>query len=366
MIPVVSLSQSSDSSLAPHITSFWKNASFGSRFYYGSYLTTKDKAEYIRDSYASYGELYLQFQTNGHKDWEKLHRYPQWGVGLMYGNTGSRQYMGNMTALYAYLNLPVIRAGNYNANFLVGTGPGIISKPFDINSNPKNTLIGTRLNAFINLGFQNELRLSKHVFLNAGLNFLHLSNGGTTLPNLGINTPSITAGLRYAFNKPDTSDIVSLAHYYKKFIFKIFTSVSLKQAPWIGGNYYLINVLQPEITYHLNPKYSYGLGMMFTYNRSLDFFPLENPSYEKRGQKKLQIGTYATYEHFFGRLSVPLQLGVYVYNRAKARVLFQQFGLRYRLKSEYSTAINNLSAELLLKSHMGQADFIHIGFGYTF
>jgi len=366
LIPAVCLSQSSSDSSLPTKSGFWNNASIGSRFYYGSYLTTKAKAEYIRDSYASYGELYLQFQTKGHNDWEKLHRYPQWGIGLMYGNTGSRQYMGRMTALYAYLNLPVIRRRIYNANFLVGTGPGLISKPFDINSNPKNTLIGTKLNAFINLGFQNEFRLSKNVYLNAGLNFLHLSNGGTTLPNLGINTPCLTAGIKYAFSKPDTSDIVSTVHYYKRLTFKVFTSVSLKQAPWIGGNHYLINVLQPEVTYRLKPKYSYGIGMMFTYNRSLDFFPLENPSYEKRGQKKLQIGTYAAYEHFFGRLSVPLQLGVYVYNKAKSPLLFQQFGLRYRLQDKYSSVLNNLSAELLLKSHMGQADFIHIGLGYTF
>jgi len=296
-----------------------------------------------------------------------VNRYPQWGIGLMYGNTGSRQYMGNMTALYAYLNLPIIRAGNYNANFLVGTGPGIISRPFDILSNPKNTLIGTRLNAFINLGFQNELRLSKHVFLNAGLNFLHLSNGGTTLPNLGINTPCVTAGLRYAFDKPDTADIIPNPGYYqKRILIKVFSSVSLKQAPWIGGNHYLINVLQPEVTYLRKRKNSIGIGMMFTYNRSLDFFPLENPSYEKKGQKKLQIGTYGTYELLFGRLSVPLQLGVYVYNKAKSPLLFQQFGLRYRLQDKYSSVINNLSAELLLKSHMGQADFIHIGIGYTF
>ena len=356
LVPVVSLSQSTSSSQS---SGFWKNASIGSRFYYGSFLTTKAKAEYIRDSYSSYGELYFQLQTNGKSDWEANHRYPQWGFSIIYGNTGSRQYIGHMTALYAYLNLPVIKSHNYTGSILVGTGPGWVSKPFDINTNPKNTLIGTKLNAYINLAFHNEIMISKRLALNAGLNFMHLSNGGTTLPNLGVNTPCVFAGIRYGFGQPAREEKTIKDDFRKSIRYQFFTSMSLKQAPWIGGNYYAINVLQSEAVYRVKRNYSYGLGMMFTYNRSLDFFPLENPSYEKRGQKKLQMGTYASYEHFFGRLSVPLQLGVYVYNRAKSPFLFQQFGLRYGFSK-------HLSGELLLKSHMGQADFIHTGIGYIF
>lgn len=358
LIPVVSLSQSSGSSSSPK-PGFWRNVSIGSRFHFGSYLITKSKAEYIKDSYSSYGEVFFQFQTKGKSDWEISHGYPQWGISFLYGNTGSRQYIGRMSSVYVWLNLPVIKSNRYTGSILAGTGPGWVSKPFDINTNPKNTLIGTRLNAFIHFAFQNEIMLSKRFGLGAGLNFLHLSNGGTTLPNLGINTPSIFAGMRYGFGEPMKVERTVKSDFKKSFRYQAFTSMSLKQAPWIGGNYYAINVLQAEASYRIKRNYSLGLGAMFTYNRSLDFFPLENPSYEKRGQKKLQIGSYGSYEHFFGRLSVPVQLGVYIYNRAKSPFLFQQFGLRYGFT-------RHLSAELLLKSHMGQADFIHTGIGYIF
>ena len=359
LIPVVSLSQSPDSSYSSHRSGFWQNASIGSRFHFGSYLVTKAKAEYIKDSYSSYGELYLQFQTKGKSDWEISHHYPQWGISFLYGNTGSRQYIGRMSSVYVWLNLPVIHSKRYTGSILAGTGPGWVTKPFDINTNPKNTLIGTKLNAFIHLAFINEIMVSKRIGLSAGLNFLHLSNGGTTLPNLGINTPAVFAGIRYALGEPIKEQRQVKSDFKKSFRYQVFTSMSLKQAPWIGGNHYAINVLQGEAGYRLKRNYSLGLGAMFTYNRSLDFFPLENPSYEKRGQNKLQIGTYGSYEHFFGRLSVPLQLGFYVSNRAKSPFLFQQFGLRYGFSK-------HLSAELLLKSHMGQADFIHTGIGYIF
>ncbi|MEO5564079.1 MAG: acyloxyacyl hydrolase [Chitinophagaceae bacterium] len=352
LLPAVCLSQSQKKS-------FLKNTSIGSRFYYGSYLITKSKAEYIKDSYASFGEIFFQQQTKGNKDWQVSHQYPQWGVSFLHGNPGSRKYIGHLNALYAYLNLPLISRRKYTASFLLGGGPGFISKPFDINTNPKNTLIGTRLNAYINMVLQNEVKISNRFFLQAGLNFMHLSNGGTTLPNLGLNTPGIFAGIRYAFDEPVKEEKIVKDSFSRKMNYQIFTTIGLKQAPWIGGNYYTINALQAEASLRVSRNYSYGLGMILFYNRALDFFPLENPSYEKRGQKKLQAGVYGSYEHFFGKLSVPLQLGVYVYNKAKSPLLFQQFGLRYALSKHIST-------ELLLKLHTGQADFIHTGIGYNF
>jgi hypothetical protein len=354
LLPMICLAQDQS---RPDKSSFFKNLSVGSKFYYGSFLTTKTKAEYIRDSYASFGEIFIQSQTDGSKDWQLSHRYPQWGVSFLFGNTGSRQYIGRLNALYAYVNLPLVVSRNYNGSFLLGAGPGWISKPFDINTNPKNTLIGTRLNAFINLGLQNEIRLSKHFFLTGGLSFLHLSNGGTTLPNLGLNTPCFSVGARYAFAEPVKQERTP-EQFIKKMEYYVYTSVGLKQAPWTGGNHYLINNIQLEAAKRVKRNYSYGLGLQLSYNRSLDYFPLENPDREKRGRKKLQAGVYVSYEHFLGKLSLPLQLGAYVYNKAMSPVLFQQFGLRYQCTKHIST-------EVLLKSHMGQADFIHLGIGYN-
>src|SRR5205085_11902939 len=119
IIPVASLSQTPSLSSQSSQSGFWKNASIGSRFHFGSYLTTKAKAEYIKDSYSSYGEIYLQFQTKGKSDWEISHRYPQWGISFLYGNTGSRQYIGNMSSVYAWFNLPVIKSHRYTGSILV-------------------------------------------------------------------------------------------------------------------------------------------------------------------------------------------------------------------------------------------------------
>jgi hypothetical protein len=339
--------------------SFLKNTSVGSRFYYGSYLTTKAKAEYIRDSYSYYGEVFIQHQTDGSEDWQKSHRLPKWGIAFLYGNSGSKQYIGRVTALYAYMNVPLIKTKRYTGSFLLGTGPCWVTKPYDIHLNPKNTLIGTHLNAFISTQLQNEIALSDRLFLNAGISFIHFSNGGTTLPNLGLNIPSLFAGIRYAFNKPTIIHKEYNKVFSRSTDFKVFTTISLKQAPSVGGNHYAINTLQVEAARRLTRNYSLGGGVHFFYNRSLSYFPLENPLVDKRYGKKFQIATYASYEHFFGKLSLPIQAGVYIYNNHKSPLVYQQVGLRYAFSRHWS-------AELFLKSELGKADFMHTGIGYIF
>lgn len=338
--------------------SFFKNSSVGVRAYVGSFLTTQPKAVYVRDSYASFGEIYFQQQTTGKKDWQVTHRYPQWGLSFLYGNTGSKEYIGKMSSVYGYVNIPFVQSKRYSGNIKLGAGPGWVTKPFDINTNPKNTLIGTTLNVFINMSLINEFKLSNRVYLDAGIGFMHLSNGGTTLPNLGLNTPNIFGGLRYSFSEPVIEKRTMPDDFEKKMVYKVYTTIAFKMAPWVGGEYYLINTVQGEAMRRIGRNHGISAGVMFFYDRTLQYFPMESPN-EVEERKKLQIGLYGGYEHFLGKLSLPVQIGFYAYNKDKSLFTFTQFGLRYQFTPHFS-------GELLLKSHGGQADFIHTGIGYTF
>jgi hypothetical protein len=103
---------------------------------------------------------------------------------------------------------------------------------------------------------------------------MHLSNGGTNLPNLGLNTPGVMAGLRYAIDEPVITKNKPAGKYIKKNNYIVYTTVALKQAPWIGGNHYFINNFQAEFTRRVSHNYSFGAGVLISYNRSLDYFPL--------------------------------------------------------------------------------------------
>ncbi len=334
------------------------NNSFGARFLLGSYLTMQAKAEYLRDSYSSFTEIYWQKKTNGNKDWQIAHNYPSWGISFITGNTGSRKYIGRLYAVQPYFQFPLYQSSVYRGHLKLGGGAGWITKPYDLNNNPKNTLIGTHLNAFLQASLQNEFIINRHLSFDAGIGLIHLSNGSTTLPNLGLNMPLISAGIRYT---PTTELIIKKKLPDTSFPginFSIGTSLSIKQAPWVGGKHYLINSLHGEAIKRVNSKSGYGGGLILFYNRSIKNFEEEAVLNEGK-RKSLQAGVYASYEHFLGKLSIPVQVGTYLYNADKDPFLFQQYGLRYRLA-------NPVTVSILLKSHMGQADFIHIGGSYNF
>lgn len=339
-------------------TNFFANSSFGVNGYYGSFLTTQPKSEYIRDSYSYFGEIFFEKQTNGSSAWQLSHKLPSWGVGYIQGNTGSKEYIGNMDAVYAYLSTPIIKSKIITTSFRVGTGLGWIQKPYDIYSNPKNTLIGTRLNAYISLLFRNEIKLLPKFYGNISIGLTHLSNGGTSLPNLGLNTPVLSAGIRYAFTELRTSSIQLIDSFKRKVNYRISVSAAVKQIQLVGGPYNLMFIVQPEIITRFATNHSYGYGFIFYIN---PYAEMDKKKYhlESESTNTVQAGIFGAYEHHFGRLSIPLQFGAYIYNQGKSPLFFQQVGMRVQLNKWLNT-------ELYVKTHLGKADFIHAGIGYTF
>ena len=93
--------------------SFFKSSSFAAQAHYGSFITILPKAEYLRDSYSYFGEI--SFQRNYKKLWPLDSQFVQWGGGIFFGNTGSKQYVGNMGGAFSFINLPLIYKNNFSA-----------------------------------------------------------------------------------------------------------------------------------------------------------------------------------------------------------------------------------------------------------
>lgn len=202
-----------------------------------------------------------------------------------------------------------------------------------------------------------EVKLSPRLYASAGLGFSHLSNGGSTLPNLGVNTPTLQAGLRYAFDEPFIYSNTPKDSFSRRPSYRLFASLAGKQYPWIGGKRYSITLLNAELTKRTAYKHQFGIGLMLFHNPSLEHDPSGLLSVKREGNK-LQAGAYAAYERLFGKLSLPIQLGAYLHNRDRFPRMYQQIGLRYQVWPKWS-------AGAMLKTHLGKADYISAGIGYT-
>jgi len=331
--------------------SFFHYSSIGGQYYLGTSIGNTFNR--IRDSRPYSGEIYYQRQTNPGATWNAAKRLPQWGVALSATHSGSK-YVGNIVCLYPYMKVPLFTAGFLESNLRFGFGAGWVQKPYDKLSNPEDLLLSQKISTHANISWQNEFHLSSRHFINTAITFYHLSNAKTSLPNLGINIPSISIGYRYAFNGESKKPMVVHDSLNKRIFYKVFLTGGVKQMQVPDSSYYFVNLLTGELSKQVSYSSILSIGMFITHDASVKTDPLVK---HLGSINSSQVALYGSYEYNFGRVIIPVQFGVFVYNSNSS--LLESVGLRYKLS-------HNWMAELMLKAHGHKADLMHIGVGYAF
>lgn len=330
---------------------FFKYSSFGLQFYEGT--TIGITYNRIRDSRPFSGEIYYQRQTNPGPLWNHTKRLPQWGFGLSATHSGSK-YVGAIVCLYPFVKIPLYTIGSLQSDLRFGFGIGWVEKPYDKESNPEDLLLSQKFNTHANVQWQNEFRLSSRHFINTAVTFYHCSNAKTSLPNLGINIPSLSVGYRYAFNGETKKPVYVNDTLNKKVFYKVFLTGGVKQMQVPDSSYYFVKVLTGEVSKQLGYSSIVSLGTFITHDASVKTDTLVR---HLGSIKTSQVALYGSYEYNFGRITIPVQFGVFLYNGNSN--LLEAVGVRYKLTDKWM-------AELLLKAHGHKADLMHAGIGYVF
>lgn len=110
------------------------------------------------------------------------------GIGVSYHTFFSPAELGNPVSVYAFQGSRIAQLSprlslDYEWNF----GASFGWKKYDELSNPQNVLIGSKINAYINLGFLLNWQVHRYWKLTAGVDLTHFSNGNTHYPNGGLN-----------------------------------------------------------------------------------------------------------------------------------------------------------------------------------
>lgn len=122
--------------------------------------------------------------------------YQGLGLGTVSFFDGNRT--GHPVNVYLFQGAPIFSLApgltfDYEWNF----GASFGWKKYDGFTQPLNLIVGSPVNAYINLGFMLGYRLSPDFRLTAGLDLTHYSNGNTEWPNPGVNTIGARLGLIY-------------------------------------------------------------------------------------------------------------------------------------------------------------------------
>lgn len=135
------------------------------------------------------------------------------GIGVGRYSFGNRREIGTPIAIYCYQGARIAAIAprvslNYEWNFGLSFG----WKPYDREENPANVMVGSRMNAYINMGVYLDYVLSPRVNLNTGVTLTHFSNGNTGFPNAGLNMIDFKAGVVYHINRAEACISKRLNH----------------------------------------------------------------------------------------------------------------------------------------------------------
>ena len=124
------------------------------------------------------------------------------GAGLAFHNFNPQ--LGNPVSLYLFQGATVKTLSqrlslNYEWDFGLTYG----WKTYDRDTNPENRVIGSKLTAYIDLGFYLRWMLSRNWDLNIGASVTHYSNGNTAIPNAGLNAVGAKASVAYYINREE-------------------------------------------------------------------------------------------------------------------------------------------------------------------
>ena len=310
-------------------------------------------------------EINLGKETFGRERWQYQYNYPIIGVSYWYSQLGNSKYLGSANAVFPYVNYPIIRSGKAELNFRVGLGLAYITKPFDRLENYKYIAIGSHVNAAINLMAEYRWRFNPRMNVAIGLSLMHFSNGSMKTPNYGINTPSLNLAFAYRLSKENSHQSKKLIPSLYIFEFPGTKSLDLSFGATVaykdmGSEYartFMIYNFFGSAMKQFTNKSSAGIGFDLTYNESDFYFAkLNNITYQNKSEL-WRFGIVPAYQISMSKLSYNFGLGIYIRGKMAPNSTYFKLGLQYQFTPR-------LFANLTLRTHFGQADFLGIGIGY--
>ena len=303
-------------------------------------------------------ELNLQQQTTGAAPWHGWYKFPKVGVALTYYDFHN-PVLGYVISASPYISKTFSRGPKYDFSFRLGAGLAYLTNPYDQDTNHKNTIASSVLNATLQFRFEYDYALTPHLGLVAGVGLNHFSNGATTKPNFGVNLPSVVLGFNYHEQRPApyaNAAAPAPAEVGHTFV-NLSTSLGFKQRTESDHQKYLVNSATVAVGRRMNRKSNLLLGLDGFYDRSLRATLEDTTRVGSKQPNVAKLGVFAGHELLFGRLAFVSHLGFYVYEPYhSATPYYERLGLKYHVTPRLFGAID-------LKLHGGKADVIEFKVG---
>ena len=296
--------------------------------------------------------------------WKHCYCYPRTGFSLNYFNFSFPEVLGHSVALYPYIEPYIWPQNKISISIRFGMGPAWVTRVYDAETNPDNFFFSDHLSFIVVLNAAVNYRLSSRISARAAFNYNHISNGGLSQPNVGMNFPALNAGLDYSITEvriPRRAKDTIRVLYPDKSWWDAYLLGTMKDDekdedksyPVIGAGIY----------------YNYLIGRIFALNAGTEWISdfsvkekidreyINDPgSAPDHNRAAILVG----FDLLFGRFSFVHQWGLYYYAPYPARQrVYQRYGLNLRFTKRFYLGVN-------IKSHGHVADLMDARLGILF
>ncbi|WP_276132913.1 acyloxyacyl hydrolase [Polluticoccus soli] len=316
-------------------------------------------------------ELNYVRQTDGRKDWQQRRRYPLVGFGFAYTNYGMDSIYGKCLSIYPNLQIPVIRAGNFEWTFKAGFGLGYATKRFERfgSWDTLNTAIGSHFNNYSYFATDFRYHVNNNLDIQAGFNFSHMSNAAFRQPNLGINMYGAHIGARYypVTSRPERIS-TALTPLKNRWLGQIRLGISGTELSVADGPLYPVYLVSAYASKRYLSKNKAFAGIDYSYHEHIYAFQRNNEinvGNEKANSWKGSI--FFGNEFLYGRVGIMLQVGIYYKQAVLAGdPYYEKLGGNFYIIQSETGILKELFASVLLKTHQTQAELVELGIGASF
>ena len=309
--------------------------------------------------------------------------------------------LGDIITVYGTFSRPLLRTRRWEVAYYLGTGIGFALKHYNLTDQIDNEFIGTVPNIYFTAGLSATYHISPMLAIRAGVDFSHHSNGALYRPNKGANYVGPFVGIVYYNSGYDSHTTTSPSEdkqehqspapnhqSRKRFARHFFGEVTLG----VGGktlledwqltqfntppgdpdyrtdrfHFYMAYSLQAGVLYRYARRWASGLGLDLFYGTYSDrVAQLDASKGITMRHSPWSLGIAARHEVFYGRLSLRMALGYYLYRHMGSHAkqiekpYYERIGLHYQIPG-----CERLSVGFNVNAHLTKADFTELQLSY--
>ncbi len=338
---------------------------------------------------SGYGEVSLGYKFRGTRHWQTYFRYPQVFCSFLYGYFGNAQVLGSSYGLMPGILLESRNNRRFPVDVKLGTGLSWCNRPYHAITNPDNIVIGSHLTNVTMVAVRYRKTLNSSLALMCGAAFVHFSNAHYQLPNVGLNTLTLSLGLQlYPYRRPLLKSPEGIAPAIDRRVkvniragFGVHAFGSATKP--LGGPKYPVWVVNAYASKRVGKISNWQAGVCFTYYSGFYDYITDNDLYDAgRRVRACVASVFIGHEFMVGRVGLLWQSGVNVYNPFQQKYFAMVYGnnTSTKLKTYWCNRVGaqvylvhpdrgrrfNAWLGAYIKSNLMTADFVETALGVTF